>query len=588
MKKLLISLFIGLTIFLSFAPYLSPIKAQTTWYNQGPSEWYLKVYDNTNPNEIFGERYTAAQVQWIIYTIPSIFINWLTNGNTDLGGCLMGIVGLTLDPVLCDKGITTSINDLKIMLGIAENVPQVPSIASQIFADRPISGIGYVRNLIKKLSPVTTVHAQTTGFGFDILIAIRPLWVAVRNISFSLFVIVAIVFAFMIMFRVKLSPQVVISVQSALPKIIIALVLVTFSYAIAGLMIDLLYVLMGVFSTLMATSLADVPYLSNFAARSIFAFINGTMPIIKDSGINIILYFIIYLVGYLVATIMAFIAAASGIHFTSMVFTLVLLIFWIVLVFILIWYVLKTIFVLFKTLAAVYGLIIIAPLQITAGVLFPQMGFGSWLKKLFSKLIVFPLTGVLIFISYILLYESWLTSWYGIIVNNVTFGLVGGPQIWITALANLLQLAGFPADVTAFVDDGGKLLAGNWGPPMLGNPAAATPIAFLLMSVGAIMMIPKISEAIDGFMAGKGFAGTGIGEALGPFGTLGKAVGGEAMGVGTRIVAGRLKGAPAPAAGGQATGLEGVYERLKDKQGTSAKLIKEIQVILGRFSESKK
>src|SRR5258708_14361646 len=52
----------------------------------------------------------------------------------------------------------------------------------------------------------------------------------------------------MIMFRVKISPQVVVSVQSALPKIAIALVLVTFSYAIAGFLIDIMYVFVGLFS----------------------------------------------------------------------------------------------------------------------------------------------------------------------------------------------------------------------------------------------------------------------------------------------------------------------------------------------------
>jgi len=43
----------------------------------------------------------------------------------------------------------------------------------------------------------------------------------------------------MIMLRVKISPQAVVTVQSAIPKLITTLILVTFSYAIAGLVIDL-------------------------------------------------------------------------------------------------------------------------------------------------------------------------------------------------------------------------------------------------------------------------------------------------------------------------------------------------------------
>ena len=38
--------------------------APSTWYNQGFTDWYAKVYgDESPPSEIFGERYTAARVQ---------------------------------------------------------------------------------------------------------------------------------------------------------------------------------------------------------------------------------------------------------------------------------------------------------------------------------------------------------------------------------------------------------------------------------------------------------------------------------------------------------------------------------------------
>jgi hypothetical protein len=529
LKKILFSFLTSLVVLLSFTPFISAAKAQTNWYDQTPSEWYLKVYDSTNPNEIFGERYTAAQVQWVFYSVPSMFINWITDGNTDLGGCLMGVIGASLDVSLCDKGITTAINKIKTEFHLAGNFTQPPSIASQIFADRPISGISYVRNIINKLNPVTSVHAASTqtGFGYDILVAVKVFWIAMRNIAFFLFVIVAIVFAFMIMFRVKLSPQVVISVQSALPKIIIALILATFSYAIAGFMIDLIYIIMGLFSTLAATSLVNIPFIGSFSANIVFGFINGTLPFLKDSGINILIYFIIYLALYAITLILIMIDAVASLSISSSIFSLVLLIFFVLLILILIWYLFKTVYVLFKTLAQVYGLIIIAPIQITAGALFPQMGFGSWFKKLLAKLLIFPLTGIFIFISYILLAESMLSAINGIVVNNFVFGNPGTVQGWLTALANLLSAVGIPVVASTSVNDLGKFFAGNWGPPMLGNPATATPIAFLLMSVGVIMMIPKIGESIDSFLAGKGFAGTAIGEALGP---IGGAAGGYAYG----------------------------------------------------------
>jgi len=566
MKKLLISFLVGLTVFLSFAPYLSPAKAQTTWYTQSLPEWYLKVYDSSNPNEIFGERYTAAQVQWITYSIPSMLLNWVTNGNTDLGGCFMGITEASINVNLCANGIGSALANLKKTFSISENVPQVPSIASQIFADRPISGISYTRNVIRKFNPVTEVHAQNAGFGFNILFPVVGLWAISRNASFFLFVIVAIVFAFMIMFRVKLSPQVVISVQSALPKMIITLILATFSFAIAGLMIDLMYVIMGVFSTLITSM--NIPLFKTFQAQLVFAFINGSLPILHDSGISIVLYFLVYIVAYVVAVVAAFAAAVSGLHVSSIIFSLLLLAFALILILILLWYILKTVYVLFKNLAAVYGLIIIAPLQITAGALFPQMGFGTWLKKLFSKLMVFPLTGIFIFFSYILLAESLFCSFYGLIGNNVlTQGLL---QVGVDNLASIFQSFGLPVDSANVIVNIGHILPNSWGPPMLGNPASATAIAFLLMSVGLIMMIPKVSENIESFMAGKGFAGTAIGEAMGPFGVVGKVAEGAGIGYGATL---------------GAKGLENYYENLVNagkgaEQGIRGKAAKNLAELL--------
>jgi hypothetical protein len=251
MKKLLVSLFIGLTVFLSFAPYLSPAKAQATWYNQSFQEWYGKVYDPTNPSEIFGERYTAAQVQWIIYGLWSFLINTATGPQNagiiqcfisnvaDISTCMTQLSGL----------LTTSAQNPTVA---AANIPAKQNLWGLVFAsDRPLSGISYAREKLQKLSLVPVAHARTVGFGFNKLEVIQDMWKAFRDIAFGLFVIVAVVFAFMIMFRVKLSPQTVISVQSALPKIIVALILVTFSYAIAGLLIDLMYVVIGLISVVL-------------------------------------------------------------------------------------------------------------------------------------------------------------------------------------------------------------------------------------------------------------------------------------------------------------------------------------------------
>jgi hypothetical protein len=84
-------------------------------------------------------------------------------------------------------------------------------------------------------------RAMAQGIGFSGLSALLPLWKAFRNIAYLIVALVMVVIGFMVMFRKKIDPKTVVTVQNALPRIIIALLLITFSYAIVGVMIDLMY-----------------------------------------------------------------------------------------------------------------------------------------------------------------------------------------------------------------------------------------------------------------------------------------------------------------------------------------------------------
>jgi hypothetical protein len=100
----------------------------------------------------------------------------------------------------------------------------------------PASGIEYIAqvrdNFLGK-------PAYAQGVGFQGLQFLLPLWRGFRNVIYVISTIIFIVIGMMIMLRVKISPQAVITVQSAIPKLITTLILVTFSYAIAGLVIDI-------------------------------------------------------------------------------------------------------------------------------------------------------------------------------------------------------------------------------------------------------------------------------------------------------------------------------------------------------------
>jgi len=122
-----------------------------------------------------------------------------------------------------------------------------------IFAQPPISGVRYFASVFKDAGFITNAQAQS--FGFDVGLApVQQVWAFFRNLAYAGFVIVFVVIGFMIMLRAKIDPQTVASVQTALPRIVIALILVTFSYALAGLMVDLLYVFTNLAVNVLAAS----------------------------------------------------------------------------------------------------------------------------------------------------------------------------------------------------------------------------------------------------------------------------------------------------------------------------------------------
>lgn len=107
--------------------------------------------------------------------------------------------------------------------------------------DFPASSSQYLAYVTSNFGLTKTANAQFgTGDGFRGLTPFLPIWAAFRNIMYLFFVLVFVVIGVGIMFRVKIDPRSVMTIQNAIPKIIIGLVFITLSYAIVGLMIDLM------------------------------------------------------------------------------------------------------------------------------------------------------------------------------------------------------------------------------------------------------------------------------------------------------------------------------------------------------------
>lgn len=520
-KKLLVSFLLSLVLLFSFAPYF-PARAQSTWYLQNPFEWYVKVYDEKTspPNEIFGERYTAAQVEWVIYSVSSYLFNLpyvLLGMSPSPNVCMANLFQGTADISTCTsifpdfvRAVTNRLKDMKIIANV-QRPPNTASVWKRIFAeDRPISAISYVRNIGRKMKIVPEVKAADT-WGYGNLSPILNIWKMTRNLAYFFFTLAIIATAFMVMFRVKISPQAVISVQSALPKIAITLLLVTFSYAIAGLMIDLVYVFMGIFTQFFGDPKAGF---------NAFDFLMGDILSVSAAGnfIPILIYSIIYIALYLVVVIFLILfALLGGLNITSIIVGLILLVFIVGIFVILLVNLFAGAFTLFKTLASFYVSVIIGPIQIAFDAV-PGMGgrgFSGWLKSIISKLAVFPVTGILWYFAFGFLVAA-LGAGGGCAAKNWQ-SLLGLDQA-IASSQELIATVGFQNFWGfLFSPPAGKC----WGPPLLGDAAGATGIAFLLISIGCIIAITKVPKQIESFMAGKGYLETGIGEAMGPFASLG-------------------------------------------------------------------
>lgn len=109
----------------------------------------------------------------------------------------------------------------------------------------PVNTGDYVHYLAQNFGIAKPTYAASDtpqGVGFAGAKPLIHIWTAFRNITYLFFVLVFVVIGFAIMLRVHIDPRTVMTIENQVPKIIIALLLVTFSFAIAGFLIDLMYV----------------------------------------------------------------------------------------------------------------------------------------------------------------------------------------------------------------------------------------------------------------------------------------------------------------------------------------------------------
>jgi hypothetical protein len=313
----------------------------------------------------------------------------------------------------------TNCDDKKIQEIMGSAVGSLSSTMDTFYQEPPASGVYYARHVLENAGFAKPAYAQ--GVGYAALSPLIEVWKVFRNMAYVILVVVLVVIGFMIMFRMKLDPQTAITIQNALPNIVITLIVITFSYAIAGLLIDIMYFSMNIVISLVYNAFGS-EHFGGAGPTEIQAMYTGggygvlvqnvlrTMPtdtttsglvgIGAGTATTIGLLAtpaapIALIVGGLVAL---FGSTVQGGGVAGLLSPILFLIVGLGLLFVII----RLFFMLLSSYIQVLLRIIFAPLMLLPGAIPGKNAFSGWIRGLLGNLIVFPTVAGTLLIANIL------------------------------------------------------------------------------------------------------------------------------------------------------------------------------------------
>lgn len=278
-------------------------------------------------------------------------------------------------------------------------VPEAGNMIALLIKNRPASAEVWLADLLHNSRLIPQAYAQ--GIGFRSLNPVLPIWKTTRDLSYVFFVLVFVVIGFAIMFRQKLSGQAVVTISSALPNLVVTLLLITFSYAIAGFVIDLMYLtiyfIAGIFSTLIDEKTLGVKLVDVAFSQSIFQ--NGLNLLFMKNG-NFDLGG--STVGNAAESIGGIVAALFSQTPDLIKNTLGVgasLVGYVILSMAMLFAVVKTFFSLLKSYVGFVISVILAPFNLLIGSFKGTSEFVQWFRNLVGTLAPFPVVIGMIFIA---------------------------------------------------------------------------------------------------------------------------------------------------------------------------------------------
>ncbi|MFZ2025551.1 MAG: hypothetical protein WAV51_04700 [Microgenomates group bacterium] len=429
MKRVFLSLFLS---FVTSFCFLSPIHA--SWVDEGYDE-AMKAAENGDVN-------SAAYIS-----------NADNNTKLNLVRQVFGAVeGLTVMKGDLNEPYAKKMNNQSAISGLSTYI-------GYMYTNPPASTYAFVQDMGQTLGFIPK-QAYAQGIGFSGLSPLLPIWKMFRNISYAILALVMVAIGFMVMFRKKIDPKTVVTVQNALPKVVVTLILITFSYAIVGLMIDLMYIVLYAALQLIVTSapsgMFDADHVSVFTSSSFGAVWKGmfggfeTFPIMINSIMPGEASWITKLT---LATI--FSGGVAGV--LSILVALIMAIAFL-------FGVVRLFFMLLSAYIQIIVAVLIGPIQILLDAVPGGQGFSGWIKNLLSNLVVFPITSVMLTLAYFLIKS---------------------------------------ADKT-------------WTPPLLGSGSSGISS---LIGLGFLFIIPNTVKGLQEALKAKPMVNAGLGAIAGPMGS---------------------------------------------------------------------
>lgn len=384
-------------------------------------------------------------------------------GNTSIGGItneIIKVAGTVIGP--CQL---TSDDCADSSTGLSASSSLINAFA--YLYTPPAETSTYIADVMNTAGLNIAQPAYAQGLGFSSLDPVLDTWKAFRNVAYLFYVLMFLVIGFMIMFRQKISSQAVVTAQQALPKIIVSLIAVTFSYAIAGLLIDAMYLVMFLIVGLFpSASFADNLNLKDIAMdRNIFQI--GTYLLTSAGTLENAQESVRAMIRSAFDTQLSGVGDALGL-IGGLTFAIVFALATLFGIF-------RLFFELLKTYISIIIAIVLSPLALMLGALPGNNAFQAWIKTLVANLAVFP--GILLILV-------------------LAFMLIGG-QYGGSAAQKIVPTANAQGNFFQGNYNGGFL------PPYIPGAGSGNAIS-IMIGLGVILIMPDLASSIKKTLGGSG------------------------------------------------------------------------------------